>query len=154
MINDRDKQIVKYLQGDLPLASEPFRPLADQLGCTQDEVVKAVEELQDRGIMRRIGAILRHRRAGYVHNAMVMWVVPGERVDEVGEYMASFTEISHCYLRETPAGWPYNLYSMIHARTSQRLEEIVESIARELGIQEYKVVRTVKEFKKTSMKYY
>ncbi|NMA62786.1 MAG: Lrp/AsnC family transcriptional regulator [Syntrophomonadaceae bacterium] len=153
-MNERDKTIIKYLQGDLSLSSEPFRLLADQLGCTQDEVMEAVEELQDRGIMRRIGAILRHRRAGYVHNAMIMWVVPGERVDEAGEYMASFTEISHCYLRETPAGWPYNLYSMIHARTSQRLEEIVESIARELGIQEYKVVRTVKEFKKTSMKYY
>ena len=102
MINERDKTIIKYLQGDLSLSSEPFRLLADQLGCTQDEVMEAVEELQDRGIMRRIGAILRHRRAGYVHNAMIMWVVPGERVVKPGIY-GFLCGISHCYLRETPA---------------------------------------------------
>lgn len=154
MITEKEKAIVKLLQGDIPLEREPFGFLAGELHCSQEEVIEVVRELEDRGIMRRFGAILGHRYAGFSHNAMVMWVVPREQEDEAGRFMANFNEISHCYSRETPTGWPYNMYSMIHARTDARINEVVTTIAGELRIEQYKIVRSIREFKKISMAYF
>jgi len=154
MMGERDKIVIKKLQDDLPLDREPFRQLASELGCSQEEVIQAIEDLSRRGIMRRFGAVLRHHNAGYIYNAMVMWEVPEEKVDEAGAYMASFREISHCYLRETPPGWPYNMYCMIHARTEATIARIVTAIAEKLGVKNYKIVNSVRELKKTSMVYF
>jgi len=154
MIDDTiERHIIGLLQGDLPLQSHPFQDLAQALGISEQEIVARVQALEKGGILRRWGAVLRHRQAGYVANAMVAWKVLPERADEVGQIMAGFVEISHCYLRQVPETFAYSMFAMMHARNEQQLVELVERVAEESGCQEYLVIRSLKEFKKASMRY-
>ncbi|MCX5780896.1 MAG: Lrp/AsnC family transcriptional regulator [Firmicutes bacterium] len=148
-----DRSIIGLVQGDLPLQSHPFLDLAQDLGISEAEIVARVRSLQGQGILRRWGAVLRHRQAGFVANAMVAWKVEAERADELGQALAEFKEISHCYLREVPDEFAYNLFTMLHARTEEELEEILSRTSLRTGLQDYLVIKSLKELKKASMQY-
>lgn len=154
MIKDSiDRSIIALLQGDLPIKSHPFEDLALTLGIPEQAIVARIEELAGAGIVRRLGAVLRHRQAGYLANAMVAWRVAPERADEAGRIMAEFLEISHCYLREVPDSFGYSLFAMLHARSEEQLKELVVQVAERTGLQDYLIIKSLKEFKKASMKY-
>ncbi len=153
MDNLREK-LVRELQGDIPLVAEPFSEIAKRLGCSEAQVLEEIAKLSLEGIIRRFGAILGHRQAGFACNVLVMWEIPEAMVDKAGEYMASFEEVSHCYLRDTPEDWPYNLYTMIHGRNKEEVNRVVEGIAEKVNPCRYRVLKSVREFKKTSMVYY
>ena len=154
MIDDVDKKVIQLIQGDLPLDLRPFAVLAVKAGISEDEFVERVASLKKRGIIRRFGATLRHQEAGFSSNAMVAWIVPEERIEEVGKIMARFRAVTHCYQRKTTKGWPYNLYTMIHGDDREECYEIAKKISRKAGIQDYILLFSEKEFKKTSMKYF
>lgn len=148
-----DRSIIGLVQGDLPLQSHPFLALAQDLGISEAEIVARVRRLQGQGILRRWGAVLRHRQAGFVANAMVAWKVEAERADELGQALAEFKEISHCYLREVPDEFAYNLFTMLHARTEEEIEDILARASLRTGLQDYLVIKSLKELKKASMQY-
>ena len=148
-----DRSIIGLVQGDLPLQSRPFLALAQDLGISEAEIVARVRRLQGQGILRRWGAVLRHRQAGFVANAMVAWKVEAERADELGQALAEFKEISHCYLREVPDEFAYNLFTMLHARTEEEIEDILARASLRTGVQDYLVIKSLKELKKASMQY-
>lgn len=154
MIDDLDKKVISLIQGDLPVDSRPFAVMAKQIGITENEFVDRVLSLKQKGIIRRFGATLRHQEAGFNSNAMVVWMVPLERIDAVGEAVASFREVTHCYQREPQNDWKYNLYSMIHADSKDECYQIARRISERTGIAEYVLLFSEKEFKKTSMKYF
>ena len=154
MIDDVDKKVIRLIQGDLPLDLRPFAVLAVKAGISEEEFVERVVSLKKRGIIRRFGATLRHQEAGFSSNAMVAWIVPEERIEEVGKTMARFRAVTHCYQRKTSKGWPYNLYTMIHGDDREECYEIAKKISRKAGIQDYILLFSEKEFKKTSMKYF
>lgn len=148
------KKIVNALQGDIPLTREPYREMARNLGLSQQELLERLTKMKKNGQLKRVGAVLYHRRAGFVANAMVAWRVPEDRAEEVGQIMASFPEASHVYQRPAFPQWPYNLYTMIHGTSREECEHVVEKISLETGITEYEVLYSTREFKKTSMKYF
>jgi len=154
MIDDLDRNIIRHLQGDLPLTTTPFAEVASKIGIGEEELLERIRSLQERGVLRRFGAILRHRKAGITANAMVAWLVPGDRVDEVGSLMAGVREVSHCYERETNNKWKYNLFTMVHGRSKAHCRKAVETIAELTGVKDYIELFTRKEFKKTSPKYF
>jgi DNA-binding Lrp family transcriptional regulator len=154
MIDDVDKKVIQLIQGDLPLDLRPFATLADKAGISEHDFVERVAALKKKGIIRRFGATLRHQEAGFSSNAMVAWIVPEERIEEVGKTMARFRAVTHCYQRKTTKGWPYNLYTMIHGDNREECYEIAKKISRKAGIQDYILLFSEKEFKKTSMKYF
>ena len=149
-----DKRLIARLCGDLPLEERPFLVLAEELGSTEDEVSGRIRRLERDGVMRRLGAIVRHREAGIVGNAMAAWIVPDERADEIGEYGASLDEVTHCYLREAAPEWPYTFYAMIHARSEERCREVARAIAERFGLTEWVVLASRREFKKSSVQYF
>jgi len=149
-----DQQIIKFLQGDIPLESHPLKNLAADLQLSEDEVLERIKGFKTRGIMRRWGAVLRHQKAGYAYNAMVAWKVAPEEADTAGETMAAFNEISHCYLREVSADFGYNMFSMVHGRSAQELESTIERIAQMTGLADYVILRSVRELKKVSMRFF
>jgi DNA-binding Lrp family transcriptional regulator len=110
--------------------------------------------MKERGEIRRFGATLRHQKAGYGSNAMVAWYVDDEDMARIGDFMAARPEISHCYHRVNCMDWPYNLYTMVHAKTPEECAQTVEELARLSGVEEFDVLRSRKEFKKTSMRYF
>jgi len=154
MLNELGKKIINLIQGDLPLASRPFAILAERLGIPETTLLEKIRELKQRGIIRRFGATLRHQEAGFSSNAMVVWKVPNERLEEVGKSIASFKEVTHCYQREPQKDWPFNLYSMVHGSNRDDCRKIAEQLSQEVGIREYKLLFSQREFKKTSMEYF
>jgi DNA-binding Lrp family transcriptional regulator len=155
MYDDKvDLQIIKFLQGDIPLESRPLKNLAAKLQLSEDEVLERIQDFQARGVMRRWGAVLRHQKAGYAYNAMVAWKVAPEEADKAGETMASFNEISHCYLREVSADFGYNMFSMVHGRSAQELEGTITRIAQMTGLDDYVILKSVRELKKVSMRFF
>ncbi|MGB9802431.1 Lrp/AsnC family transcriptional regulator, partial [Desulfofundulus sp.] len=135
MLNQLEKDIIRTLQEGLPLVSRPFLVLAQKLGISEEELLSRVRDLVERGIIRRFGAAVRHQDLGYIFNAMVVWQVPEERIEEVGRLMASFDEVSHCYQRPArPPEWPYNLFTVVHGQTAQDCREIAARLSRASGI--------------------
>ena len=118
------------------------------------ELFAKAREYEGTGLMRRFAAILRHRDAGFVANGMVVWNVPEDRVDEAGAKLAAFPQVSHCYRRPVYPDWRYNLFSMVHARTLAAAEKIAEEMSRALGIEDYKILFSSREFKKERVKYF
>ncbi|MDW7651662.1 MAG: Lrp/AsnC family transcriptional regulator [Bacillota bacterium] len=153
-LTDLDKKIISRLQGDLPVEAEPFAAVAAEVGITEEELFAKMEAYLESGVMRRLGTILRHHKAGYNANAMCGWAVPDELVDKVGPVMAEFREASHVYLRPTYPDWPYNLFTMLHGKSPEDLERVAGQIAERTGINDYKLLYSTREFKKTSMKYF
>ena len=154
MIDDVDRKVIQLIQGDLPLVLKPFAVLAKEAGISEDDFVHRVASLKKRGIIRRFGATLRHQEAGFSSNAMVAWIVPEEQIKAVGKAMAKFRAVTHCYQRKTVNGWPYNLYTMIHGDDREECRELAKKMSRKTGIQDYVLLFSEREFKKTSMKYF
>jgi len=154
MIDETDKRIIQLIQGDLPVDLRPFAVLARKLGMEEGKFIERVKSLKQRGIIRRFGATLRHQEAGFSANAMVAWMVPEKKMEEVGEAMAAFREVTHCYQRQSHKGWKYNLYTMIHGESEEQCYRIAEKMSAETGMTNYVLLFSEKEFKKTSMKYF
>ena len=154
MIADLDKKVISLIQGDLPVDLRPFAILAERAGITEGEFLARVKKLKEQGILRRFGATLRHQKAGYDSNAMVAWLVPNDRVNEVGKALAQFREVTHCYQRKPQGDWHYNLFSMVHDSNREQCYEIAKRMSKAVGIGEYALLFSEKEFKKTSMEYF
>src|SRR5204863_1808488 len=99
-----------------------------------EDVLARLESLREREGLRRVAAILYHRRAGFSANGMGVWKVPEDDVLDTGKRMASFRGISHCYQRPTYPDWPYSVFTMAHGRSKQECDAILDSIADQAGI--------------------
>jgi DNA-binding Lrp family transcriptional regulator len=154
MIDELDKKVIHLIQEDMPLVPRPFAVASQKAGLTEEEFVDRVRTLIKSGIIRRFGATLRHQEAGFSSNAMVAWLVPDARIEDVGEILARFREVSHCYQRRPQGDWSYNLYTMVHGRGREQCHKIAKRMSRASGIVEYILLFSEKEFKKTSMEYF
>ena len=153
-LTEEEIDLVRALQEELPLLSRPFAQAAAHLGLTEEELLARACDLQEEGIMRRFAAVLRHRAVGFTANGMTCWIVPEERLEEVGAKFASYPQVSHCYRRPAFDDWPYNIFTMIHAQTRDKCEETVRKIAADVGIDNYAVLYSHTEYKKERVKYY
>ena len=153
-LTERDKEFVRELQKDLKVIPEPFKELADSLGITTSQLFSKAKEYEDLGVMRRFAAILRHREAGFTANGMIVWKVPLLKIDEVGNKLAAYPQVSHCYRRPTYPDWQFNLFSMIHARTIEAAEKIAIQISKSVGFNDYRILFSLREFKKERVKYF
>jgi len=149
-----EKALVRVLQEDLPLVSRPFAELALSLGLGEEELIERARALLEEGIMRRFAGVLRHQEAGFMANGMACWVVPEERIEEVGRVLAASPRVSHCYWRPTYPDWPYPLFAMVHSRTREQCESIVADLSEQTGISEYVVLFSTREYKKERVKYF
>ena len=152
--DDLDVAVIRALQGDMPIVAQPYAPAAAAVGLTEEAFLDHLRGMQERGILRRVAAILFHRRAGFSANGMGVWKVPEDRILEVGGRMASFRGISHCYERPTYPDWPYALFTMAHGRSKEECDAILEAISEDTGITERSVLYSSTEFKKIRMQYF
>ncbi|MGR3295157.1 MAG: siroheme decarboxylase subunit beta [Candidatus Bathyanammoxibius sp.] len=149
MADDTDIQMLKQIQDGIPLTERPYRDIGDALGISEDEVIERLKMLMEEKKIRRFAASVAHRKIGINSNAMTVWRVPPERVDEVGPIMAAFPEVTHCYERPTFADWPYNVFTMIHGYTDEQCEDVIAAIKEKTGLDDYVILYSEKEFKKT-----
>lgn len=152
--HNRQRQIIRFLQKDIPLKPHPYADLAGSLGLTEKEVLVRIKQMLDSGQIRRMGAVLRHQRAGFKVNAMAAWKVDERDADRAGQALAAFPAVSHCYLRDVPPDFGYNLFAMVHARTEDELNKTLEKMSSAAGLYDYQVLRSKEELKKVSMSYF
>jgi len=146
-----DIRILELAQGDLNIEERPFDAWAEAIGIRVPELLDRMKRLKQQGVIREVKAVLRHASAGFRAGAMVAWAVPEEEVEEKGRAVAARKQVSHCY--ERPAFGEHRLFTMIHGRTEDEVMQTIEDIAESLGMREYKVYWSLRELKKTSMKY-
>ncbi len=148
-----DRLVISELQRDLPLVPAPFSTMAARLDMGVGDFLAHCQSLRRRGVMRRFGAAVNHRRAGFKANAMACWAVPPDTVDIAGQKLAAFREVSHCYERKTDSHWRYNLFAVIHGHGREACQEIACKMADETGLRDYILLFSTKEFKKVRIKY-
>ncbi|MCX8053379.1 MAG: Lrp/AsnC family transcriptional regulator [Armatimonadetes bacterium] len=153
-MTDRQIAIVRALQDGLPLSEDPFAEVADRAGVPVEELLAQIETWKNDGTIRRFGAILVHQRAGYPVNAMGVWNVPEDRIEDVGRAAAEDPSVSHCYQRPRFEGFDYNLYTMIHGSSREDCENIARRISERTGITDYRLLYTTAEYKKSGAVYF
>ncbi|NOZ91240.1 MAG: Lrp/AsnC family transcriptional regulator [Epsilonproteobacteria bacterium] len=147
-------KVILLSQKDIPIVSEPFKDIVDELGISYDEFFSILNELKEAGVMRRFAGILNHRKAGFNANAMVVWDVDESKGEEMGRKAAEFSAVSHCYLRPKYNNWPYNLFTMIHGKTTEETNSIIKEIASEIEHFARRPLYSTREFKKVRIEYF
>jgi DNA-binding Lrp family transcriptional regulator len=152
--DELDIGVIRALQGDMPVTEEPYAAAAAAVGMAQVKFLAHLEGMRERRLLRRVAAILFHRRAGFSANGMGVWKVPEGQELEIGKRMAAFRGISHCYQRPTYPDWPYSVFTMAHGRSKEECDAILDAIAEETGIHERSTLYSSTEFKKVRLEYF
>jgi DNA-binding Lrp family transcriptional regulator len=153
-LSDEDVATIRATQGPMAVRPDAYAPAAKRLGVGEEEVLRRLRSLQERGGLRRVAAILYHRRAGFSANGMGVWAVPEDEILATGKRMAAFRGISHCYQRPTYPDWPYSVFTMAHGRSKEECDAILDSIAAETGIEQRATLYSSTEYKKVRMLYF
>jgi DNA-binding Lrp family transcriptional regulator len=153
-LSPKDKKLIHALSGDLPLCPRPFAEIGKSVGMSEDEVLFAIADYAKRGLLRRFGAVLVHQVSGFSANAMLVWNFPEEEAVIIGEKFSTLPYVTHCYLRKEAPGWPYNLYTMIHAPDRERLLAMANEMASLSEAKDWLILESVKELKKESIRYF
>lgn len=143
--------ILNAIPYDFPVKEQPYEDIAQDAGMSQEELIRALHDMKVEGLIRRIAAVLYHRKAAYTHNAMVVWEVDEQDVERIGRLMSGFPEVSHCYERDKGGYWAYNIFTMVHSRSLEDCVEVVRRIAEKTGVVKYQMFLSKREFKKTSL---
>jgi siroheme decarboxylase len=150
-----DRAVIRATQGDLPLRTRPYAPAAVALRVSEEQLLEHMRGMVQRGLLRRVAAILFHRRAGFSANGMGVWQVPADRIADVGPRMAAFRGISHCYERPTYADWPFQIFTMAHGRSKAQCDAILDAIERDVGcVEQRATLYSSTEFKKVRLQYF
>ncbi len=154
--DDRDIAVIRALQGPMKASERPYDEAAAEVGMSTEELLEHLRGMADRKILRRVAAILFHRRAGFSANGMGVWKVPEGEIMETGRRMASFRGVSHCYQRPTYEDWPYSVFTMAHGRSKEECDAILDSIAEECGMgpNDRATLYSSTEYKKIRLRYF
>ncbi len=147
-------KLIQYLQKDIPFIEEPFESIINQLNISYETLFNHIQEFLDAGVIRRYASILNHRNAGFNANAMVVWNIDEENAQEIGKVAASYSSVSHCYLRPKYENWQYNLFTMIHGKTKEETQTVIDDIASNIEHSYYMPLYSSREFKKVRIDYF
>lgn len=148
-----ERKILAVLQQGLPDTRTPYADMAREISIDTAKLLEVLENWKRDGKLRRIGAVVNHFKIGLGSGAMVAWQVKAERIEEVGQILAGFDEVSHAYERIASKDWPYNIYTMIHCRNEQELRNLVERMSHACGVSKYRMLVTDRELKKVPPTY-
>jgi DNA-binding Lrp family transcriptional regulator len=154
--DERDMAVIRALQGPMEAVERPYDAAAAEVGMTTEELLAHLGGMVERKLLRRVAAILFHRRAGFSANGMGVWKVPEAEIMTTGAHMASFRGISHCYQRPTYEDWPYSVFTMAHGRSKEECDAILDSIAAECGMgpDDRATLYSSTEYKKIRLHYF
>lgn len=154
MFDEIDQKLIQIIQSDIPLTLDPYGDIAIEIGCSKNEVIQRLQSYSQSGVLKRIGAVLHHRDAGFRFNGMLACVVSEEKIEATGHALAAIPQVSHCYERKTDPEWPYNLYGMVHGHTQEDVEQIASNFVSKMQIQQYQLLFSIEELKKSSMEFF
>lgn len=153
MLSDLERKIVAVIQHGMPNSLTPYEDMAEQVGIPVEQLLDTLKAWKAVGKIRRVGAIVNHFQLGYGTGAMVAWDVPSDKIDDIGQLFASFAEVSHAYQRLSSPGWPYTLYTMVHASGDEELNSVIRKMSQASGIETFQALKTIRELKKVPPTY-
>ena len=156
VLTELDCQIMAEIQGGLPLCSQPYKSVADKLGITENILIERIRTLGETGAIKRFGIVIRHHELGYRANAMVVWDIPDDQVDAMGQKLGEFDCITLCYRRPRRLPmWRYNLFTMIHGMNRETVLESLNRIRSKAGLEHihYDVLFSQRQFKQRGARY-
>ncbi len=156
VLTEIDNRLISEIQGGLPLVSHPYAEIASRIGISEQEVIERIAAMQEQGVIKRMGIVVRHHELGYTANAMVVWNVPEERLEEVGNKIGSKSCVTLCYQRPRRLpDWPYNLFCMIHGQKRDKVLNFIETMVKDEGLEDipHKVLFSGKRFKQRGARY-
>lgn len=154
-MDDLDRKIITATQSGLPLVKEPYQHIAQQLDISPELLKQRLKNMLEAGQIRRIGAVPNHYKLGYTANAMSVWNVPDDKINELGEQLGTLPFVSHCYERPRfLPEWPYNLFAMLHGKNKDEVAQKVEQIVHLLGdhCAGYELLYSTQILKKTGLR--
>lgn len=155
-LTNEDRRLVRALESGLALVSRPYRELGLQVRCPEAQVIEILQSWVGRGVIRRLGVIVRHHELGYRANGMVVWDVPDRQIDWIGRRLARYPCVTLCYQRPRRLPqWRYNLFTMIHGRDRDTVCGQLDAIRRETGLTEapHEVLFSRRRFKQRGARY-
>ncbi len=133
-MDELDRKIITATQAGLPLVKKPYTAIAEQLGIDSETVKQRLQNMLDKGQIRRIGAVPNHYKLGYKANAMSVWNVPDDEIKELGDQLSALPFVSHCYERPRfLPEWPYNLFTMLHGKSREEVADKVQQVVKLLS---------------------
>jgi DNA-binding Lrp family transcriptional regulator len=150
------EDFIEVVQGGLPLVDRPYREIGVRLGWSERKVIDTLQSMIDAGIIKRLGVVVRHHELGYRANAMVVWDVPEDRVDALGQQLGRQDCVTLCYQRpRCPPDWPYNLFCMVHGRDRDDVLACIGRMVNGLGLEalDHSVLFSVRRFKQRGARY-
>jgi DNA-binding Lrp family transcriptional regulator len=156
VLTDQDYRLIAEIQHGLPLSSQPYLDIGRRVGMDEEEVIQRIGKMREHGVIKRFGIVVRHHELGYTANAMVVWDVPDERVDEMGEMLGAMECITLCYQRPRRLpDWPYNLFCMIHGQEREKVLEYIEKLVETQNLRDipYKILFSGRRFKQRGARY-
>jgi DNA-binding Lrp family transcriptional regulator len=155
-IDDFDVALIRALQGPMEVRSDAYAPAAERLGISVERLLDHCRGMVDRKLLRRVAAILFHRRAGFSANGMGVWRVAEAEIAETGPRMAAVRGVSHCYRRPTYADWPYSVFTMAHGRSKEECDAVLDCVGEVCGLSgpDRATLYSSTEFKKVRLRYF
>ena len=152
-LTEIETRVLAVLQEGFPISRSPYKDMAEKAGMDTKQFILILEDWKQQDKLRRTGAIVNHLKVGFSAGAMVAWQVEPEHIEKTGMILAGFKEVSHAYERQTTENWSYNIYTMVHGKDIQDIEQIVKRMSQACGITTYQILATEKELKKVPPKY-
>nr|WP_305800227.1 AsnC family transcriptional regulator [Thiolapillus sp.] len=155
-MNAQDRRLVALIQGCLPLSSRPYAELGKQLDMPEETVIQRIRAMQEDGVIKRMGIVVRHHELGYTANAMVVWDVPDDQTRRVGKALGRHACVTLCYQRPRRLPeWPYNLFCMIHGKDRERVLNYLDSLVESEALQDipHEVLFSGERFKQRGARY-
>ncbi len=151
-----EQSLIAAIEQGLPLVAKPYAAIAEQIGCSEQEVIAGLQRLKARGDIKRFGVVVRHRKLGYSANGMVVWNIPDADVRRLGECMGKYPFVTLCYRRPRHLpDWPYNLFTMVHGKNQQEVQRKTQLLVEQCGLQaiDHEILFSSRCFKQRGARY-
>ena len=142
-----DAQILNGLQEGLKVVKRPFNFPGKDVFENYDSLLHIAGMIQD-GVINRLGAMVNHNKLGFTANAMFVCKANKSRAIKIGEKLAAIGIVSHCYQRKTFAGWPFNIFAMMHGSNMGDIRKVVERFVKKERIKSFAFLPTAEKLKK------
>jgi len=154
-LDEMDKKIVLLLQEGISVTERPYLELANQLGVAEDEIVERLKAMKSVGFIRKNAVATNHYKLGYTANAMSVWDVDPEKLEQAGLLFKELGFVSHCYERPKFAPeWDYNLFAMVHGKSKEEVNEKIETMKKTIQglFRKTDLIYSTKILKKTGIR--
>ncbi|MGE5467438.1 MAG: Lrp/AsnC family transcriptional regulator [Ignavibacteria bacterium] len=153
-LSEEEQRLAAAVERGLPLVRHPYAELGRAAGIGEAEAIAHVRRWLERGIVKRLGVIVRHHELGYKANAMVVFDVPDEAAARIGARLSADPGVTLCYRRQRHRPeWPYNLYCMVHGRTREEVMPVVERLSAVVD-RRPEVLFSTRRFKQRGARYF